>query len=309
MDKGRRGALYELGQNYEALQKELRRTEVVLAAVRSGAAEREAKIAILAEAAAKRTEEANAANARIAEVESQLAERTAQLREVQGNWKKYEPFVSRMQEAEAKAADWKAAHERAAVIASEALDKQRAEYEARLAEAKKVSDDWQHSCIRASQAGEAYRLYAVNLRAVLEGAEFENLDLLATKPIELARRVGETAAARIKGLRAALEQIAKWAALAEQGRTGMTLMSQIGLIQHAAQAALKGEWEGKGNTDKQRLDFLSCHMKQIHLDFRLPKGEAFLFSGKKTLREVIDIEMAHRQAVEKEATPGSGAEG
>ena len=210
MDEGYQAVTLELGKNYEALQKELERTEVVLAAVRAGAAEREAKMAILADAAAERTEEAEAANtkldntrsllekqdarvnrlsdelgaanariaeadatiahlrkakncyydcvdkaeanqriaeaetkamdiarplvekaeAKVAELELQLAERTAQLREVQGNWKKYEPFVSRMQEAEAKAASWKEAHERAAVIAGEELNKQRAEFEA-----------------------------------------------------------------------------------------------------------------------------------------------------------------------------------
>src|SRR5262249_22851040 len=49
--------------------------------------------------------------------------------------------------------------------------------------------------------------------------------------------------------------------------------------------------------DKQRLDFLSCHMAQINLEYRRPKGEAFLYSGKKTLRELIDIEMNQRAAL------------
>ena len=181
LEEGRRGVLYELGQNYEALQKELQRTEVVLAAVRAGAAEREAKIGILAEAAAKRTEEANAANARIAELEARLVERTAQLREVQGNWKKYEPFVSRMQEAEAKAASWKEAHERAAVIAGEELNRQRAEFEAQLAEARAISDCTAEAnetllrmCQHYRERANTAETEATQLRAALERVEWHD---------------------------------------------------------------------------------------------------------------------------------------
>ena len=107
----------------------------------------------------------DAANARIAELGSQLAERTAQLREVQGNWKKYEPFVSRMQEAEAKAANWKEAHERAAVIAAEELNKQRAEFEARLAEAK---ENYRASYDDLRQNVDAVPADNARLRAALE---------------------------------------------------------------------------------------------------------------------------------------------
>ena len=44
-----------------------------------------------------------------------------------------------------------------------------------------------------------------------------------------------------KRLREALEKIAKWDRLAEQAKTGVTLMSQVGLIQAMAQAALNPE--------------------------------------------------------------------
>ena len=162
LEEGRRGALYELGQNYEALQKELRRTEAVLAAVRAGAAEREAKIAILADAAAERTEEAEAANTKLDNTRSLLEKQDARVNRLSDE----------LGAANARAEDWKAAHERAAVIASDALDKQRAELEAQLAEARaeieSATANWRNTSRTAWERNGRLEKEASRLRAALE---------------------------------------------------------------------------------------------------------------------------------------------
>src|SRR5262245_66134603 len=56
-------------------------------------------------------EELEKALARIRELEKELAEARAQVAELKGNWKKYEPIVGRMEKAEAEAARLRAALE------------------------------------------------------------------------------------------------------------------------------------------------------------------------------------------------------
>lgn len=72
-------------------------------------------------------------------------------------------------------------------------------------------------------------------------AEAERVIEFKDKVITGLETRAEQAEARAEALRAALEEIAEWDCLAAQGKTGMTLMSQVGLLRTMAQAALSPE--------------------------------------------------------------------
>jgi hypothetical protein len=214
------------------------------------------------------------------------------------------------------------AYERQPKIAAEELRKQREEFEGQLAYAAGLKDGYEFRATTAeAQLAEANakleRSWSGREIARLKGeleiawgqseaAEAERD--AAFKSAEIQLEACNKAEAQAATFKAALEQVewtthtiayfklrCPWCENYKEHDHKPTCARQATL------APKEREGEGERKTDKERLDFLSRHMAQVSLDYHCPKGEAFLYSGKKTLREVVDIEMARRAAAETRA--------
>jgi|SRR5262245_6857735 len=196
--------------------------------------------------------------------------------------------------------------------------------EARLVAINNALDD--------ADAPDATEAHALDDDPIIERIQLWKLvqDELVDRPCPHVVESGESrycalAESSVKALKARLAEVEKQrdsfqAAQMQAGRRNIELEAQLAqanartnerdpnfdqevdAIQELLARAEKAEADAaKLREDKQRLDFLSCHIAQINLDYCRPKGEAFLYSGKKTLRELIDIEMNRRAALSTEA--------
>lgn len=110
------------------------------------------------------------------------------------------------------------------------------ELEARLAaETRRADETERELCGEQTKHTREILLHGVT-KARAEKAEVEAER--AGRDFEVARDAFDREQARAEAYRAALKAIAEWDCLAYQAKTGMTLMTQVGLIQAGAQAAL-----------------------------------------------------------------------